>query len=240
MSEPDQIVRTNSPAASWASGRAVPLWLASVLGAWSAVHLLNASLQIAARCSDLERFVWWTSAKVVAWLLPTALLARWAAAREAPGHWLGLRTWDGMRRALAVTTFWLLLQALGTRLKLPLFDPLPSEPRWVDLPGALLVAPLFEELMFRGAMLRTLRQQGCARELTVFSTALAFAALHLPGWFARRGLDPAIAGSFVGIALFGVVLGYLAWYARSLWAPVLLHALHNAWTTGLLVWLAHR
>lgn len=216
---------------------AVRLWLSTVVAAWSMAHGLNAAFAIAARCSEAQRFVWWTSAKAVTWLVPTMLLAR-RAATEAPGRWLGLHTWHGMGRALVVTISWLTLQALRARLELPQLEPPPSEPRWADLPGALLVAPLFEELMFRGVMLRTMRDQGSGRERIVLSTSLVFALLHLPGWLARRGLDPTIAGSFCGIALFGVVLGYLGWHARSLWAPVLLHVLHNAWSTGLLGWLA--
>lgn len=141
------------------------------------------------------------------------------------------------RWPLLVTALWLSVQVVGVSLGIPQFEIPPYQPRWSELAGALLIAPTFEELMFRGVMLRSMRERGSERERVVLVTALAFAALHLPGWFARRGLDPTIAGSFLGIAGFGVVLGYAAWYARSLWAPVLLHALHNAWSTGLLAWL---
>jgi membrane protease YdiL (CAAX protease family) len=119
-----------------------------------------------------------------------------------------------------------------------MFDRPPPNLTPHHLVGALLVAPIFEELLFRGAMLRALRERGLGRGPAVLASALAFAALHLPGWIVHKGLDPSIVASFFGVAAFGVVLGHLGWRAPSLWAPIALHAANNLLSTGALGWLA--
>jgi membrane protease YdiL (CAAX protease family) len=174
---------------------------------------------------------------MIAWLVPTLTIAFRAKGRSTL-RWLGL-TADraGLRVALVWCAGWLAFQLSGVALRLPLFQAPPTHVRVEDLPGALLVAPLFEELMFRGFMLRALRERGVARERAVLTSALRFAALHLPGWLAHRGLDPGMLGSFAGIAFFGVVVGYLAWRTASLWPAILLHVTNNALSTGLLGWL---
>ncbi|HTU57136.1 MAG TPA: CPBP family intramembrane glutamic endopeptidase, partial [Polyangiales bacterium] len=67
-------------------------------------------------------------------------------------------------------------------------------------------------------------------------SAIAFAMLHVPGWIFRRGLDASIAGAFLGMCVFGVVAGLLAWRTSALWAPILFHAANNFWSSGALAW----
>lgn len=80
---------------------------------------------------------------------------------------------------------------------------------------AVVVAPLFEELLFRGILLPWLR-----RVLGVWpaivTSSLLFAVLHADAW-------PAPIPLFV-LALF---LGYLAYRTSSLVAPIVLHATFN-------------
>lgn len=79
-----------------------------------------------------------------------------------------------------------------------------------------LVAPLFEELLFRGLLLTWLRKVTRSTELAIVISGLAFGVIHMPQWH----LVPALS-------LLGIVLGYL--YARtgSLTLVILFHAIFN-------------
>ncbi|HET8932080.1 MAG TPA: CPBP family intramembrane glutamic endopeptidase [Polyangiales bacterium] len=215
--------------------RILALWLSSVLVLWTGAHALNAWVLVMDESTPGRRFAWWTGAKIIAWLLPTWVLLRGSSAASA--RWLGLTTFKGLGLAVLCSVAWIGFQEAGLALHLPLFSRPPSDLSLYSLAGSLLIAPCFEELMFRGAMLRTLKNVGYARGVSIVLSALAFAALHVPGWLARRGLDPAIAGGFLSMVFFGVAAGLLAWRAPSLWAPILFHFANNFWSTGALAYL---
>lgn len=84
--------------------------------------------------------------------------------------------------------------------------------------SAGLVAPLVEELLFRGLLLRALmRRVGPA--LAVGISALAFALVHL--------LDPGAIVVLPGLLLVGLVTGVLAVRSGDLSRPILLHVGFN-------------
>lgn len=222
-----------APPAATGSLAVVVRWLGIVLALWTLAHALNRWLLHMDAAGPAALYAYWTFAKLACWIAPTAWLLRRPSLAAAAG-WLGLRDARGIGTALLWACAWLVLQQIGLALHLPGFKGPSNDVELYSLLGALLSAPLFEELMFRGFMLRALRAAGVAREPAVLASALGFAALHLPGWLFRRGLDAGIAGSFASMLVFGLVAGYLAWRTPSLWAPIAFHALNNLWSTGAL------
>jgi len=91
--------------------------------------------------------------------------------------------------------------------------------------SAVVIAPLQEELLFRGVLLPWLRRKLGPRSAIALS-ALIFAALHSDAW-------PAPIPLFV-LALF---LGYLAHHTNSLVGPVTLHAVFNTASMIVLIWV---
>lgn len=85
---------------------------------------------------------------------------------------------------------------------------------------AITLAPLVEELLFRGVLLSSLIPR-CGTVLAALLSAAAFAAIHLPGldwqWYALPEL-----------LLLGVALAWLRLRYRSLWPSVLAHGANNA------------
>lgn len=95
--------------------------------------------------------------------------------------------------------------------------------------GALAVvtlAPLGEELLFRGLLLRGLLRR-CAAPVAVTIGGFAFAAVHL--------LDPNAAPFLAPLALVGMVSGMRAVRTGELSQSILLHAGFNLLTAVLLV-----
>lgn len=79
-----------------------------------------------------------------------------------------------------------------------------------------LLAGLSEEIFFRGALQRVLLS-GCMNvHLAIWLTAFIFSAFHLQffGFFPRL--------------LLGAYFGYLFYWSRSLWLPVLMHTFNNS------------
>ena len=90
----------------------------------------------------------------------------------------------------------------------------------VDLISCVLVvgfiAGLSEEMLFRGAMLRTMQDSRLGIHAIVWIVAIIFSAIHVQfyGFFPRM--------------LLGAWLGYLFVWTRSLWAPIIAHTLNNS------------
>ena len=152
---------------------------------------------------------------------------------------LGLRT-AGTSRRDALTSAWLVVAGLVvTRLVASLYAFITRElgmmpSTGVDLPAlfgsntagvllavlmVVLVGPVVEEAVFRGALLEGLAARFGAWPAILAQAAL-FAAFHRSWWL----LFP----TFV----LGVVLGWLAHARESLWPPIALHALYNALTVA--------
>lgn len=96
-----------------------------------------------------------------------------------------------------------------------------SAPSSAPLTGALALlttvglAPVVEELVFRGVLLRSWsRRRG--RTHALLGTAALFAVLH--------------PGDLLGSFIFGVILGVIRLRTGTLLVPIACHALHNALT----------
>ena len=78
------------------------------------------------------------------------------------------------------------------------------------------MAGLSEEMLFRGAMQRTMHDSRLGTHAAVWLAAIVFSAFHLQffGFFPRM--------------ILGVWLGYLLVWSRSLWAPIIAHTLNNS------------
>ncbi|MDF4004562.1 CPBP family intramembrane metalloprotease [Luteibacter sp. PPL552] len=91
------------------------------------------------------------------------------------------------------------------------------------LPAAVLVGPLVEEVLFRGALLATLRARlGDSGAIAI--SAAVFGLVHLPDldwlWYAVPDL-----------ALVGLFCAWLRVRSRSLWPAFVAHAVNNALAT---------
>ena len=83
-----------------------------------------------------------------------------------------------------------------------------------------LMAPIFEELLFRGLLLDALDRTGMGIHAAAFVSSIAFAVVHLQyEW-----------SIMMAIVLLGMVLAYSRTYSRSLYVPIILHFVNNTLT----------
>lgn len=80
---------------------------------------------------------------------------------------------------------------------------------------AVVMAPLFEEVVFRGIIQKGLINKGVKPVWAIWIAALAFGIVHGNPW------------QFVGAVLLGYVLGLVYHRTKSLLLPILLHAFNN-------------
>ena len=86
---------------------------------------------------------------------------------------------------------------------------------WLVLIVGVLTG-IAEEMFFRGAMLGTFLQKTVNKHVSIIFVAFIFSAFHLQffGFFPRL--------------LLGIWFGYLVVWTRSLWVPIIAHALNNS------------
>ncbi len=214
-------------------------WLLFLLVAWALAWLLYASLtgqRIPVEVSGLAATLWWTGAKVLVWLVPVFVLVR-RVERARTLEWLGLKDVRGLGWGALAAAAW--IAALGAQALWTHHVP-STGGITAGTVSACVVAPVFEETVFRGFALRHLRGRGLGFWRANALAALAFTALHVPGWIFMRGADAALLVDCGTVAFFGLVLGAVAWRVPSLWGPILVHAANNAWSAGIVAWLAQR
>ena len=82
--------------------------------------------------------------------------------------------------------------------------------------AVVIIAPLGEELLFRGFLQQILEKHWKDVTKAVLVTALFFAMIHMnPYWF-------------IQIYILGILLGFLAWKTKSVIPPLILHGINNA------------
>ena len=85
----------------------------------------------------------------------------------------------------------------------------------------IIVAPLVEELLFRGFLQKVLEESWEDITKAILVTSLFFALVHLnPYWI-------------VQIYLLGMLLGYLSWRTNSIIPGIILHGLNNGFAVAL-------
>lgn len=140
-------------------------------------------------------------------ILPVvALLSQWNQAIELPQSLGGLQQWmaDLDEQADAIMEMLTAHHTYGTLL--------------VNIVVLAFLPALCEEFMFQGTIQAFLTKWIQKPHLAIWITALIFSIIH----FQFSGFIPRL--------LLSAYLGYLFYWSRSLWLPVLAHFLHNALT----------
>lgn len=182
-------------------------WVVSVVLVWQLALLPEAT-------QPWYRTLYWCAA-VIAWL--------WWQRSQRPANWLGLapvtvRVGVVTALAFAIVVGWNLLRvqvvgAVGQLASLP-----PAEYGWI------IVAAAVEELVFRG-VIQTRLAQHWRPVFAIAATAVAFLAIHFPGWVMLAAMPDAT--TMVSVFLIGLVCGWLRHQTGSLWPAIAAHTANN-------------
>ena len=102
----------------------------------------------------------------------------------------------------------------------------------VFLLAIAMVAPILEEVVFRGLILRTLLE---GRELGKDQSVI-YAILFSGTVFGLMHISGANWAALVGVTMLGLFFAFLGAYTRSLFLPIVFHSFHNLWTGVLKVY----
>jgi membrane protease YdiL (CAAX protease family) len=173
---------------------------------------LDATLFLALGEALLLLPVWWFGVRRVSWAAVGA--RKFSASALGLGCGLMLLSW----MINLVYSFFLMLFNLQIQPDLtPLFVELAS-PGWVFVIGVVL-APIVEELFFRGFLFAGFRQQYGWKKAALLS-AFFFALIHLQ------------LTAILPIFLLGLIFASLYQYSGSIWPAVLMHMLSNGFALG--------
>ena len=215
------------------SGRVVLVTCCTVFAvyvAWIGAWLLKAVLDrhVAWVTSSGGAFAYWTVMKALLWILPSVVLIRLSGRRAREVFRIErlqlVLAW-GVGTGLVLGAISLITKVVAHR---PLLTLALSWPQF----SVLVVAPVFEEFMFRGAVLGNLVQRyrfGLANTLT----AVLFLGMHLPGWHFQGRLWTNLAapvGGVLSIFLLGWVFGFVAHRSKSVVAGMIAHSLNNVFS----------
>jgi uncharacterized protein len=196
----------------------VALWV----GAW----LAYGATGMAARSAAVQ-FLYWTAAKLLIWILPVLLIVR--VRQQEP-----IATYLWLKNGRAGARVGVLL-GIGFAAVSLVADIATRHFGWpaagFALVNVLFVAPLFEEVVFRGFFLRQVQDSHVAFWPANIIAALMFLGLHLPGWYFVGRLKPAQAILALGICAVGLVAGYARRKAESTWAAVVVHFVNNLYSS---------
>ncbi len=102
------------------------------------------------------------------------------------------------------------------------------EDTWSSISG-VLVAPIVEEIVFRGAVLGALMQR-YRFPIANLLTAFFFLGIHIPGWYFQGVLTDTLLSPLNGalsIFILGLIFGYVAYRSNSVSGSILAHILNN-------------
>jgi len=196
-----------------------------LIAAWVAAWYLH-DLTFVRDLGPGATVAYWTVAKLIVWIAPILLIVTCVLKRPAVAY-LGLTGFArGIRVGSVVGATFVLLSAIVdviTRM-----HALPG-PSW-GMFNALTVAPLFEEVMFRGFALKALEDSGYRFWPANTIAAILFLGLHLPGWHFMGTLGASQVVLGLSVVIVGMVAGYAKRRSNSTWASVTVHFFNNLYS----------
>lgn len=220
----DQASGSEFPSVPWTAREA--WWGAAAMVVWLALAVVI-SLLVALFSLELN-----TGLVVTVMELLLLVPVWWLAVRKPGVGWrdLGLRGFGGLALGLGCglmilsylfnLVYSLVLSQFGLRMQADLSPMLAElDSPWLLLFGAVVVAPIVEEVFFRGFLFAGLRGRYGWQKAALFSA----------GFFAVVHLQPT---AIVPIFLLGLVFAYLYERSGSIWPAILMHVSSNALALG--------
>jgi uncharacterized protein len=203
-------------------------YYAALMVAWCGAWLVHNAVGLDKQSEAIDT-LFWTGAKLLIWLLPIPLLVRtWTG--EPLVTFLSLRrVRQGVATGVVFGLAFVVVSAVKDVVTRQLGVPTPSP----GLVNALVIAPVLEEIVFRGILLHALQDAQVRFWPANLLTALLFLGMHLPGWYFVGSASLTQGIAMVGIVLVGLGAGYSKQRSGSLWGSILFHTVNNLYSAFL-------
>lgn len=136
---------------------------------------------------------------------------------------------------LGILSVWVLF-VLGSEVLTHLLDRDPTafvdelyftvDPKWLLIMVMVIIAPIYEEFMFRGILWQAIREQVSGRAGVIWAsiiTSIIFSIIHLQYEVFEMSV----------VFTLALLLSYARAKSGSLWLPIIIHIINN----GLAMWL---
>lgn len=204
----------------------VPLVLfAVIMILWVLAWVLKTDFldHIAFFASSLGSFLYWTLSKIVIWLLPFMLYFRLKPIKIADNS-IKSKDMEWLKWGVIIGSIIALINII---LNLVSNQSIWNPESGYAFLNAVIMAPLLEELLFRGYMLKLLREE-MPFYIANLITSACFVMMHVPGWFFMGVLrDNFYNFSFVMIFVLSLIFGYAYKKGSSIKASFIAHVLNN-------------
>jgi membrane protease YdiL (CAAX protease family) len=154
------------------------------------------------------------------WVLPVFLYLRYVEKVSVLDYLQLKQYW---RRGVIVGLTVSVINFLGTMARIGQPAWSGAHVTWNSVLGTSLLVGVFEEIPFRGFMLRKLQERFDFVTAMVISSIL-FVGAHIPGWIMLGSLT---AYHLIYIFAFGSVMAIILRYSQSLWAPIISHSVND-------------
>jgi uncharacterized protein len=213
---------TSSPIVSWTF-----LFVCFLYITWIGAWLLEQAIESQGvwLVTSGSRSIYWLLMKLLIWVLPAIIIIRLShhTIREVMGldRLRAILLWGG-GTGLVLGMTALLTKSFGGQ---PLFSPSLDWPLF----SGVIVAPIVEEITFRGAILGALNTRFRFWVANTITGAF-FLGIHFPGWYFQGCLLANLknpVGGALAIFLLGLLFGCVAQKSKSVVASTLCHTLNN-------------
>ena len=157
------------------------------------------------------------------WIAPVLLYLRYV---DGVNPFEYLRMTPPVRRGVILALVLTAINVVGTFARFGVPHLSLQRVTWNSILGTSFLIGFFEEIPYRGFMLRKFseRMNGWLANLV---TSLLFLSIHLPGWIALHTFN---AGGAASVFVLGVVLAWAVSYSGSLWAGIITHSANDCLT----------
>ncbi len=192
--------------------------------AWVGMWILYQSIESNTNLLSTEssKFFYWFGMKIIFWLLPAVYVARISKIKLVSFKQFETALKWGIGSGLILGIFAIIPKILS-------HQPILSLTFSWSIFNAVLVSPILEEILFRGAILPVFKQKYSFITANLI-TSILFLGLHIPGWYfqgvlANNLINP--MGGALSIFLLSLVFGYIAHKSKTSLASIAAHILNN-------------
>ena len=191
---------------------------------WIIAWLFKIQIDKVVSETDLGNFTYWTTAKLLIWILPSFWLIRLSGRNlKQVLNFSNYKQWLfwGFGIGFGVALLGIAQSSLNGKAIFPTqFD--------YGLVNVLLISPIFEEFLMRGGLMGNFQETHSFLKSNLISS-LMFVILHVPGWFFMGSLISNMTrlDGAVSIFLIGLLCGYAVNRSNSVLGGVIVHFLNN-------------